>query len=132
MMVKFGYTIVYVNDVNETLSFFEKAFGMKRRFLTDEGDYGELDTGATTLSFASHDLGSSNFVGGYVSGSESEKPLGTEIALVTNDVNAAHVSALKFGATELKTPQQKPWGQVVSYLRSPSGILLELCTPIGS
>lgn len=131
-MVKFGYTIVYVPDVNGTLSFFENAFAMKRRFLTDEGDYGELDTGETTLSFASHELGSSNFAGGYVSGSESEQPLGTEIALVTDDVNASHLSALKFGATELKAPQQKPWGQMVSYLRSPSGILLELCTPIGS
>ena len=40
--------------------------------------------------------------------------------------------ALKFGATELKASQQKPWGQMVSYLRSPSGILLELCTPIGN
>lgn len=131
-MIKFGYTIVYVTSVNETLEFFEKAFGMHRRFLTEEGDYGELDTGETTLSFASHELGHSNFEAGYIDGSTSEKPLGTEIALVTDDVNAVHLSALKFGATELKAPQEKPWGQVVSYVRSPSGILLELCTPVSS
>ncbi len=129
-MVKFGYTISYVSDVNETLSFFEKAFGMNRKFITQEQDYGELATGETTLAFASHELGSSNFKGGYISGSTSDKPLGTEIALVTADVAATHASALEFGATELKAPEQKPWGQVVSYLRCPSGILLELCTPI--
>jgi uncharacterized glyoxalase superfamily protein PhnB len=131
-MVKFGYTINYVRDVNVALSFFEKAFEMKRRFITEENDYGELDTGETTLAFASHELGNSNFNGGYISGSESDKPLGTEIALVTTDVEASHLVALKHGATELKSPEQKPWGQVVSYVRCPSGILLELCTPIAS
>jgi lactoylglutathione lyase len=131
-MVKFGYTIIYVADVNETLSFFENSFGMSRKFITKESDYGELNTGETTLSFASHALGNSNFKGGYVSSSESDKPLGTEIALVTNDVIAAHSAALKHGASELKAPEEKPWGQVVSYVRCPSGILLELCTPIGS
>ena len=129
-MVKFGYTIVYVSDVNEALSFFEKAFDMSRKFITEENDYGELDTGETTLAFASHELGSSNFKGGYINGSASEKPLGTEIALVTSDFSAIHASALEHGAKELKAPEQKPWEQVVSYVRCPSGILLELCTPV--
>jgi uncharacterized glyoxalase superfamily protein PhnB len=131
-MVKFGYTIIYVSDVSEAISFFEKAFDMSRKFITEENDYGELDTGDTTLAFASHELGNSNFTGGYISGSDSEKPLGTEIALVAADVHAIHSSALEHGATELKAPEQKPWGQVVSYVRCPSGILLELCTPIAS
>jgi len=131
-MVKFGYTINYVADVSAALSFFENAFDMKRRFLTDENDYGELDTGETVLAFASHELGKSNFSCGYVSATASEKPLGTEIALITNNVNETHESAIKNGATELKAPETKPWGQTVSYVRCPSGILLELCTPIGN
>lgn len=128
-MVKFGYTINYVSDVEKALTFFEHAFAIKRKFITDEKDYGELETGETVLSFASHE---SNFQGGYVSASESKEPLGIEIALVTDDVDLAHNNALKFGAIELKSPQSKPWGQVVSYVRCPSGILLELCSPIGS
>ena len=130
-MVKFGYAINYVPDVETALSFFEKAFGMKRKFITDEKDYGELETGNTVLSFASHELGSSNFQGGYVSASESKEPLGIEIALITDDVASAHSNAIQFGAVELKKPESKPWGQVVSYVRCPSGILVELCTPIG-
>ncbi len=129
-MVKFGYTINYVADVDKALSFFEQAFGMKRKFITDEKDYGELDTGETILSFASHELGKSNFQGGYVSATESEKPLGVEIALITADVPLAHNNAIKYGAIELKSAESKPWRQVVSYVRCPSGILLEICTPI--
>lgn len=58
--------------------FFEKAFGMSRKFITEEHDYGELETGGTTMAFTSHELGNSNFNAGYINGSESEKPFGTE------------------------------------------------------
>ena len=131
-MVKFGYTIVYVADVEGSLTFFEKAFAISRRFITAEGDYGELVTGATTLAFAAHELGATNFSGGYVAAAESDKPLGIEIALVVEDVASAHASAMEHGAVELRAPSAKPWGQIVSYVRCPSGILLELCTPMAS
>ncbi len=131
-MVKFGYAISYVPSVERSLSFFEDVFDMKRRFITDQKDYGELDTGDTVLAFATHDLGKSNFSGGYISASESELPLGTEIALVMDRVKVFHDKAIKHGAVELKAPETKPWGQTVSYVRCPSGILLELCTPIGN
>jgi catechol 2,3-dioxygenase-like lactoylglutathione lyase family enzyme len=55
--MKFGYTIIYVPDVTASLVFFETAFGFPRRFLHESGDYGELETGETTLAFASHELG---------------------------------------------------------------------------
>jgi len=35
--MKFGYTIVYVPDVLASVEFFEKAFGLKRRFLHESG-----------------------------------------------------------------------------------------------
>ena len=129
-MVKFGYTIHYVSNVDKALSFFESAFGINPHFITDEKDYGELSTGETVLAFASHELGKTNFSGGYVSATETDKPLGVEVALVAEDVLSIHASALEHGAVELKPPETKPWGQTVSYVRCPSGILLELCTPI--
>lgn len=129
--MKLGYAIVYVPDVGASLAFFETAFGLPRRFLHESGDYGELDTGATTLAFASHQLGDSHFAGGIVRASESPQPLGMEIALVTADVAAAHSAAIATGAVELAAPVRKPWGQTVSYLRCPAGTLVELCTPMG-
>ena len=131
-MVKFGYAINYVSNVEQSLSFFEDVFEMKRRFISNEKDYGELGTGETVLAFATHELGESNFPGGYVKASESEIPLGAEIALVTDEVADFHDRAIQHGAAELKSPEVKPWGQTVSYVRCPSGILLELCTPIGA
>jgi len=130
-MMKYAYTIVYVQNVEASLAFFEKAFGFKRRFMTDEGDYGELDTGGTTLSFASHQLAESNSTQGFVYCSQTEQPLGVELAFVTDDVDQAHATALEAGATEIAAPKQKPWGQSVSYLRCPDGSLVELCTAMG-
>ena len=128
--MKLGYTIVYVPHVEASLAFFERAFGLKRKFLHESGTYGELDTGDTTLSFAAHELGDLNFPGGHVHADQSAQPLGFELALVTDDVQAAHAHAVQAGATEMAAPQLKPWGQMVSYVRCPDGVLVELCTPI--
>jgi uncharacterized glyoxalase superfamily protein PhnB len=92
--------------------------------------YGELETGETTLAFVSHTLGASNFPAGYVRASDSEQPLGMEIALATDDVAQAHRAAIAAGATELMAPTVKPWGQTVSFVRCPAGTLIELCTPM--
>lgn len=128
--MKFGYTIAYVPDVAASLAFYETAFGFKRRFLHESGQYGELETGATTLAFAAHELGDANFPGGHLAASASEKPLGIEIAFTTDDVAGAVGAAIAAGASALYAPEQKPWGQTVAYLRCPAGILIELCTPM--
>lgn len=128
--MKLGYTIIYVPSVESSLRFFEQAFGLQQKFLHDSGDYGELSTGETTLAFASHQLGAMNFPEGHIRASDSKQPLGVEIALVTTDVYSAHKSALAHGAKELSAPTQKPWGQIVSYIRAPDGSLIELCTSV--
>jgi lactoylglutathione lyase len=128
--MKFGYTIAYVPDVSASLSFFEQAFGFARRFLHESGEYGELNTGETTLAFASVAMGNSHFSGGVLIAKDCAKPLGIEIAFVADDVVAAHNKALSAGATELSAPETKPWGQMVSYVRCPDGILVELCSPM--
>lgn len=128
--MKFGYTIIYVSDVAKSIAFFETAFGFSKKFVDDSGTYGELDTGATTLSFAAHSLGESNLPHGYVAADSSDKPLGMEIALITDEIETAHQKAVAAGAIEIAAPKAKPWGQIVSYVRCPDGTLVELCTPI--
>ena len=128
--MKFGYTIVYVPNVEASLAFFERAFGLERKFLHESGTFGELATGETSLAFAAHELGDMNFPGGHVAAHSSRQPLGVEIGFVTNDVPSAHARAIAAGAIPLSAPVAKPWGQVVSYVRCPDGSLVELCTPI--
>ena len=84
------------------------------------------------VGFASHALGAANLPEGYVSASDSALPLGMEIALVSDDVQAAFVRAVEAGATTLKESMEKPWGQIVAYVRCPDGLLVELCSPIGA
>ncbi|RUR08456.1 VOC family protein [Legionella sp. km772] len=129
--MKFGYTIIYVDDVRASLNFFEQAFGLKIRFYHDSG-YGELETGNTTLAFASHALGANNLPEGYIATNESVKPLGIEIVLITDSVPHAHQQAVMAGGISLQDPVDKPWGQTVSYIRCPDGTLVELCSPVSN
>ncbi len=128
--MKFGYTIVYVSSVAETLAFYEKAFGFQKRFLHDSGQYGELDTGETTLAFASLELGALNFGSKYSPVSPSAAPPGIELAFVTEDVALAYARATTAGAVPIHAPVEKPWGQIVAYIRSLEGTLIELCSPV--
>nr|WP_315221087.1 VOC family protein [uncultured Flavobacterium sp.] len=130
-MIKFAYTILYVQDVEKTISFYEKAFGFTKKFITPDNSYGELLVGETTLSFASVTLASSNLKDGFTQSSLAEKPFGIEIGFTTDNVEATVELAVKAGATILENPKTKPWGQVVAYIRDLDGFLIEICTPMG-
>ena len=127
-----GYVILYVDNVSASLDFYEKAFGLARRFFHDDNGkaYGELETGSARLAFASLELVKTHLNQPVVTTSPTNPPLGFEIALVTTDVAALYARAIKAGATSVSEPATKPWGQTVAYLRDNSGHLVELCTPM--
>lgn len=128
--MQLGYTIVYVQNVAATLDFYERAFHMTRRFISEEGDYGELVTGETTLSFASESLGADNGLEFVPNRPGESRAAGIEIALIAEDVQLAHDHAVAQGATSLVPPKVKPWGQTVAYVRDLNGVLIELCTRV--
>ena len=126
--MKFGYTILYVKDVEKTVAFYESAFGLKRKFVHESG-YGEMDTGETKLAFASVELATSNGVRFIPANPEGPSPA-VEVALVTQDVAGAFAVAVKAGAVPVAEPKQKPWGQTVGYVRDLNGFLVEICSPL--
>ena len=130
--MKYGYTIIYVENVKETIDFYKKAFGFEAKFITPENDYAELVSGETTIAFASNELGNSNFKKGFEGSSTSKKPFGVEMAFVTEDIESEFKRALDAGATEYEPLTEKPWGQKVGYVRDNNGFLIEICTPIKS
>ncbi len=130
--MKFGYTIIYVANVAETLAFYEQAFGFKTHFLHESGQYGELATGQTRLAFASLELGTLNFDGHYSPVSPHAVPPGIELGFVTENVAAAYAKAIAAGAAPIHAPLEKPWGQTVAYVRSQEGTLIELCSPLAA
>jgi lactoylglutathione lyase len=127
--MKFAYTILYVHDVESTLNFYIKAFGCTMRFLDETKAYGELETGNTTLAFASESLATSN-VGTFEKNNLSKDPAGFEIAFITDNVQHAYEHALNSGAQALQSPAQKPWGQLVAYVLDINGIIIEICSPL--
>jgi uncharacterized glyoxalase superfamily protein PhnB len=129
-MIKFAYTILYVEDVVETINFYEQAFGFTKKFITPDNSYGEVISGETTLSFASKTLALSNLKDGFAESSLNEKPFGIEIGFTTNDVQATINKAIEAGAKLYAAPKEKPWGQVVGYVRDLDGFLIEICTPV--
>jgi uncharacterized glyoxalase superfamily protein PhnB len=125
--VRFWGAIAYVEDPESTAGFWERAFGLRRRFVHESGQYAEMETGATTLAFASNALGESNLPpGGFRKNDPAEPPAGVEVALVAEDVGGAYRRALEAGATAVAEPKTKPWGQTVAYVRDPDGVLVEI------
>ncbi|MDQ1167255.1 MULTISPECIES: VOC family protein [unclassified Flavobacterium] len=129
-MIKFGYTILYVEDVEEALAFYENAFGFSRKFISPDNDYGELITGETTLSFASKKLASQNLKDGFIESSLEDKPFAIEIGFIVENVPEVLQKATSFGAIMVSEPVEKPWGQVVAYARDLNGFLIEICTEV--
>ena len=125
--MKLKYIILYVESVAATLKFYENAFGFKTRFMHDAGDYGELDTGDSTLAFSSLQLMSDL-------GKNPQKPSSTapvfEIAFETTDVSQSLHQAIDCGATLVQEVKVEPWGQTTSYVSDMNGFLIEICSPV--
>lgn len=130
--MRFGYTILYVRDVAASLDFYERAFDQKGRFVHESGQYAELETGATTLAFAAHELAALSVPGAFNGGESGHRSPAFEICFVTDDVEAAFARAVDAGAIEASLPARKPWGQEVAYVRDLDGNLVELATPVVS
>jgi lactoylglutathione lyase len=129
--VRFGYTILYVDDVGASLGFYERAFGLERRFLHESGQYGELETGATALAFADHELAAENLPAVYRPSDQPAARPTFEVCFVTDDVEGGYERAVREGADPVTAPQTKPWGQDVAYVRDPDGNLVEIASPAG-
>lgn len=130
MKLTLGYVFVFVPDVPEALDFYQRAFGLPTRYRDSDGMFGEVETGATVLAFASD---------GYVveaSGVQhrlnalSSAPAGVSLTLIADDVPSAWVRAVEAGATVIAEPAAKPWGQTVGYLRDLNGVLVEIASTV--
>lgn len=125
--MKLAYTILYVENVPETLAFYNRAFGLPTRMLHESNDYGELETGTTTLSFSSLRLMAE--LGKSPARPQPGHPV-FEIAFVVDDVAAALTQAEQAGAVVVQPAEDMPWGQTTAYVTDPNGFLVELCTAV--
>jgi catechol 2,3-dioxygenase-like lactoylglutathione lyase family enzyme len=127
--MKLGYIIIYVADVPETVAFYKKAFGLQPRFVHESNLYAELETGSTALAFAGEPMAAMNELA-IRPNRKADVAAGFEIAFVMDDPEAAYRKAVAAGASAVKSPALKPWGQTVGYVRDLNGCLVELCSPM--
>lgn len=125
--MRLGYVILYVPDVARTAEFYERAFGLTRRFTHKSGAYAEMDTGDTALAFSSEAIANGLNT---VPQRPGQRPPAFEVALVTEDVPTSVMRATEAGAVLVRDAERKPWGQVVAYVRDLNGVLVELCSPM--
>lgn len=128
--MRLGYIIVYVPDVAVALEFYQRGFGMTQRFVHESGDFGEVESEGARLAFTSHRLGESAVPVQYTRLDPAKPPAGFELTLVTSDVDGAFATAVAAGAAPLAEPHDEPWGQRVSYVRDPFGVLVGIASPM--
>lgn len=127
--MRFGYTILYVPDVVATVDFYERAFGLSRRFVHESGLYAEMETGTTALAFAAEPMAEANGLTIHRNTADG-LAAGVEICFVTDTPDESYERAMSQGATSIKPIELKPWGQRVAHLRDLNGCVVEICTPM--
>ena len=125
-----GFTILYVPDVEAAITFYEQAFGLHRGFVADTQEYGELSTGTTRLAFSQNEFAQGLTSVPFEPAQPDKRAPPIELGIATQDVEALYQRAVQAGATPVKAPQQKPWGQIVGYVRDLNGFLVEICTEV--
>lgn len=126
--MKLGHVILYVDDVPATLDAWHAAFGLGVLYRHEDGIYGELETGETTLSFAETEFGRGHFEDPETRALFDGRPSRFEIGLTVDDVHASHERAIAAGMTNALAPRTKPWGQTVAWVKDANGILVELAS----
>lgn len=128
--MKLTYTVLYVSDLLKSVQFYERAFGLKNRFIHESGQYAEMETGGTTLAFASNELAGSIVKDGYQKNLPEALPAGIQIAFEPEDIQKAYDNAIAAGASKVSSPELKPWGWMSAFVRDPDGILVELAKEV--
>lgn len=123
--MKLTYTILYVNNVADSVAFYQKAFGIKNRFIHESGDYAEMDTGEVTLAFCAHNLAKDLVKQHYLKASQKQL-IGSQISFEPHNIKQAYETALENGAKSIAPPEVKPWGWESAIIMDLDGHLVEL------
>ncbi|WP_114569963.1 VOC family protein [Exiguobacterium flavidum] len=123
--MKYGYTILYVEDADRTKHFYRDLLGLSIR--AEHGSYVEFETGSTVLAFNTRAEAK-----GIVPYDLPEGPARQtlELGFVTDQVDGTYDRLIEDGVESVLAPTDKPWGQRVAYVLDPDGHLIELCSPM--
>lgn len=124
--MQLSYVILYVNDIQSSIDFYQNAFGLKHKFTHESKMYAEMDTGQTCLAFCNHQLANQILKQSYKKASPQTEALGCQISLCPEDVTKAYKTAIDNGALSVCPPEIKPWNFEVAIVRDCDGHIIEL------
>ena len=105
--MRFAAAVVFVDDVDATMAFYERAVGFTRKFYDPQYGFGEMDTGSATLAFGSHACADLVTRGAY---ERLAAGASIEIAFTMDEVEPVFRKAVEEGAEAVTEPWSPPWG----------------------
>jgi lactoylglutathione lyase len=122
--MKLGYSIIFVNDINATVAFYQNAFGLEVQAVTPM--FAAMKTGETTLAFGANSNERRELAGKleYRDNTLEQDPAGIQLSFISEDVQSDFARTIAAGATSVIEPNLKPWGQTVSRVRDLNGVLI--------
>ena len=124
--MKMKYTILYVNDVEASIHFYQHVLGFPMNLRVES--YVEFDTGDVTLSINSRQDVKDAL--GLPVPEANQASQTFEIGCVVDDVEQTIASMKEKGVSIIKEPAKKPWGQTVAYVADPDGHFIEICDAV--
>lgn len=124
--MKMKYTILYVNDVEASIYFYQHVLGFQIKLRVES--YVEFDTGDVTLSINSRQDVKEAL--GLPVPETNQTSQTFEIGFVVDDVEQTIASMKEKGVPIIKEPAKKPWGQTVAYVSDPDGHFIEICDAV--
>ncbi|CAM3843209.1 MULTISPECIES: VOC family protein [Pseudoalteromonas] len=115
--------VIYVDNVEETLDFYYQAFGLSTSSVSDNGEYGELDTGSVKIAFANHPYAQAHFKQGYIRAHPKQPALGFELRFSCTNLCESYDKAVLAGAEPLCPPSFRET-QHYAYVRAIEGTLI--------
>jgi lactoylglutathione lyase len=109
-----AFPILYVADVPRAIDFYEKVFGFEPEFRWE-------DNGQTTFAFLRLEP-----LGIGIAKRDPEAVGDFELCIYADDANAAADTLRAAGATEVRPPQDEPWGERRAVFRDPDGHTLHV------
>lgn len=125
MQLSMKYIILYVQDVEKSIHFYETILGLPKSF--QSGTYVEFSTGATTFALNTRE-DVRQTIGIEVADVTSQT---FEIGFVVENVEETIETLQSQGVQIVKNPETKPWGQTVAYVADPDGHYIEICSSLG-
>jgi lactoylglutathione lyase len=127
--MRLAYTTLYVEDVQSTLTFYEKAFDAKVHYIIKDKKKivnAKIATGATVIVLQDAKQAQIPFPGNFTPLQPSQTPMsiGLTFLVMRGEVEDTYQKAVAAGAKPVQEPKIEPNGDEIAYVQDPNGVVV--------